>query len=317
MVADDSPSPLWKFVTDHQLVFGAEVLTKLDEIDLKIFYDLCRASREVVIRSKIELNNEKRFVEDVKSKREAALAWDNYRFGERDRIGRKFTQERFCYRVAEAKNLDYLKWAREVKRCAWDQDTIISAASQGNLDMVKYCVENGCPMDAEACSCSAFEGHLDVLKYLHEHGCPWDSDTCRWARAQDHFDCLIYAIQNQCPGFEQQCAWDEDTIISAASQGNLDMVKYCVENGCPMDAEACSCSAFEGHLDVLKYLHEHDCPWDSDTCYYAHENNHIDCLNYAIQNQCPGFERFDPEHPHYDPPVYSDEGEEEGEDVWT
>jgi hypothetical protein len=229
MVADDSPLPLWKFVTDHQLVFGAEVLTKLDEIDLKIFYDLCRASREVVIRSKIELNNEKRFVEDVKSKREAALAWDNYRFGERDRIGRKFTQERFCYRV----------------------------------------------------------------------------------------DCLNYAIQNQCPGFEQQCAWDEDTIISAASQGNLDMVKYCVENGCPMDAEACSCSAFEGHLDVLKYLHEHDCPWDSDTCYYAHENNHIDCLNYAIQNQCPGFERFDPEHPHYDPPVYSDEGEEEGEDVWT
>jgi hypothetical protein len=30
----DDRSPLWKFVTDHPLVFGAEVLTKLDEIDI-------------------------------------------------------------------------------------------------------------------------------------------------------------------------------------------------------------------------------------------------------------------------------------------
>ena len=56
---------------------------------MKIFYDLCRASREVVIRSKIELNNEIRIVADVKSMQELALAWDNYRFGERDRYKRR------------------------------------------------------------------------------------------------------------------------------------------------------------------------------------------------------------------------------------
>uniref|UniRef100_UPI0019698732 hypothetical protein n=1 Tax=Pseudomonas aeruginosa TaxID=287 RepID=UPI0019698732 len=57
-------------------VFGAEVLTKLDEFDLKIFYDLCRASREVVIRSKIELSNKKRYVFWVKSMQELELAWE-------------------------------------------------------------------------------------------------------------------------------------------------------------------------------------------------------------------------------------------------
>ena len=59
------------------------------EFDLKIFYDLCRASRAVVIRSKIELNNKKRYVKHVKSMQELALAWDNYRFGERDRYKRR------------------------------------------------------------------------------------------------------------------------------------------------------------------------------------------------------------------------------------
>jgi len=46
------------------------------------------------------------------------------------------------------------------------------AAKQGNLAMVKYCVDNGCPMDEEACIVAASEGHLDVLKYLHENDCP-------------------------------------------------------------------------------------------------------------------------------------------------
>ena len=68
--------------------------------------------------------------------------------------------------------------------------------------MVKYCVENGCPMDEEACSNAAKKGHLDVLKYLHEHGCPWDSKTCQYAHDCIHIDCLNYAIEHECPGFE-------------------------------------------------------------------------------------------------------------------
>ena len=179
MIEDNSPTPLWKFVTDHPLVFGAEVLTKFDEFDLKIFYDLCRASREVVIRSNIELNNEERYVEDVKSMQEVELAWDNYRWGEEDVHGGEMTQERFCYQVARTKNLDFLKWAREVKQCAWNNETIDWAANQGNLEMVKYCVENNCPMNEKACAHAADEGHLDVLKYLYEHDCPWDSSTCQ------------------------------------------------------------------------------------------------------------------------------------------
>jgi hypothetical protein len=203
MMSSDAtaPTPLWKFVTDHPLVFGAEVLTKFDEIDLKIFYDLCRASRDVVIRSKIELNNERRYVEDVKSMQELALAWDNYRLGEKNRYGDEMTQERFCSRVAQTNNLDFLKWAREVKQCAWDSITIIQAAYQGSLEMVKYCVENNCPMDASACSVAALTGHLDVLKYLREHGCPWKSDTLHGADANDHIDCLNYAIEQKCPGW--------------------------------------------------------------------------------------------------------------------
>ena len=69
--------------------------------------------------------------------------------------------------------------------------------------MVKYCVENGCPMSAWACEYAAREGHLDVLKYLHENDCPWDWFACSYAHGKNHVDCLNYLIEQKCPGFEQ------------------------------------------------------------------------------------------------------------------
>ena len=69
--------------------------------------------------------------------------------------------------------------------------------------MVKYCVENECPMYEEACNLAAAEGHLDVLKYLHENDCPWSSSACYFAHLYNRIDCLNYLIEQKCPGFEE------------------------------------------------------------------------------------------------------------------
>ena len=53
----------------------------------------------------------------------------------------------FCSRVAKTNKLELLKWAREEKNCEWDIMTINRAAQQGNLEMVKYCVANECPIN--------------------------------------------------------------------------------------------------------------------------------------------------------------------------
>ena len=156
--------------------------------------------------------------------------------------------------------LELLKWAREEKKCWWDELTINTAAEQGNLEMVKYCVANECPIDKEACANAAHKGHLECLKYLREEAkAPWDAGTGIWAAENGHLHILEYLVER----------------------------KYDKYGVC-----ACWCAAMNGHLDCLKYLHETakapwSAPWSSWAVRYAHENKHTECLQYLLDNNCP------------------------------
>jgi len=78
-------------------------------------------------------------------------------------------QAYFCVQVAATNKLEFLKWAREVKHCEWDEKTITAAALIGNLEMLKYCFSNGCPYDeVESCKAAACKGHLDCVRFLFD-----------------------------------------------------------------------------------------------------------------------------------------------------
>jgi hypothetical protein len=198
---DDVTAPIWKFVVDYPDIFERHVLKSgyLNGTDLKFFYGTNTDTRLAIKRANIEL--QKKFkIEEMSSISQLEFAWDNYHWDE-DEDEDEGAQKWFCQRVARTNKLEYLVWLREVKNCDWDTLTLERAARLGNLAMVKYCVENGCPMHAYAYSSAASEGHLDVLKYLHENDCPWDWFACSYAHFNNHIDCLSYLIEQKCPGF--------------------------------------------------------------------------------------------------------------------
>ena len=162
----------------------------------------------------------------------------------------------FCVRVARTNKLDLLKWAREEKKCKWDEKTITAAAHQGNLEMVKYFVANECPIDMNACAFAAIRGQLECLKYLHE---------------------------------EVKAPWTSGTAAFAALIGQLQILKYLVEREYDeYDEDACEWAAADGHLDCLKYLHETaKAPWDENAVREARKNYHPECVQYCLDNDCP------------------------------
>jgi hypothetical protein len=243
---------LWDLVVKCDDICFTHVLPRLDSNDLKFLYEVNTETRKLMKRSTREGELKKKFkVNEMSSISTLEVALENKSLWPSD-----WTERDFCLEVAQTNKLELLEWAREEKKCEWNGKTINAAAGQGNLEMIKYCVANECPLDVRACAEAARYGHLEILKYLRE---------------------------------EVKAPWDLNTAICAALNGHLHIFEYLVERKFDKyDVWACECAAEKGHLDCLKYLHETaKAPWDEDALYFAHENNHTECVQYLLDNNCP------------------------------
>ena len=184
--------------------------------------------------------------------------WNNFLWGEKGDRGRVMDQAWFCEQVAATNKLEFLEWAREVKQCEWDEETIIAAVSFGNLEMLKYCFSNGCPCDKEkSCERAAIKGHLDCVRFLFDKVKP-SRDT------------------------------EEDAAHQAAGYGRINILKYLIEERKIFYAVKLDCVATAtrfGKLDCLKYLVE-EARVPLDNCRYiafARYYEQPECENYLLE----------------------------------
>ena len=142
----------------------------------------------------------------------------------------KRSRERLCvaYKICDFFTKSTLFWALE--KCSEKKERFCEKmALNGNLVLLQYLHDKGCPLDKVTCSAAAVSGgHLECLKYLHEIGCPWDEWTCTEAARGGHLECLKYLHEEGCP-------WDEWTCTEAAGGGHLECLKYLHDEGCPWD----------------------------------------------------------------------------------
>ena len=249
---------LWDVIVNNDDITFTHILPRLNSSDVKFLYGVNSETRKLIKRSSRKGELKEKFkVEEMSSISTLEVAWEHFPWYEYDYdVEEEMDETYFCWKVAKTNKLELLKWIREEKKCEWDEDTINVAAEQGNLEMVKYCVANECPVDTYACACAASKGHLECLKYLHEEAkAPWDSATANVSAANGHLHILEYLVERKYDKF---------------------------------DAYACELAAREGHLDCLKYLHETaKAPWDYRAVRDAHENNQTECLQYLLDNDCP------------------------------
>ena len=243
---------LWDLIVNNDDICFKHISPRLNQTDLKFLYDVNTETRKLIKRSSRKRELKKGFkVREMSSISTLEVAWEN-----RSLCWRK-DEEYFCWQVAQTNKLELLKWAREEKKCEWDEWTINAAAEQGNLEMVKYCVANECPIDEVACACAASEGHLECLKYLHEEvKAPWGPQTANWAAENGHLHILEYLVKRKYDGYDER---------------------------------ACGNAATKGHLDCLKYLRETaKAPWSSGAFAFGNfPNDHPECVRYLLDNNCP------------------------------
>ncbi|CAL6399967.1 unnamed protein product [Bathycoccus prasinos] len=257
------PTKLWTgLVLHHKDVFVSHVISKLNETDRWFFAKANSESSGVLEYAGVDASGLRRAVHEYTSISTLEWAWNHMDWGEKDTQGNVVDQAWFCWQVALTNKLEFLKWAREVKHCGWDESTIKVAADIGNLEMLKYCFSNGCPCDEEkSCEQAAIGGHLDCLRFLVDKVKP-SRDT------------------------------EGKAAIQASGYGRINILKYLVEERKISDEVKPLCvatAAGYGYLDCLKYLiEEARAPLDLwSYIAWARYREHHECENYLLEKECP------------------------------
>jgi hypothetical protein len=257
------PTKIWTgLVLHHKDVFVSHVLSKLNRTDRFFFSEVNSESQDVLKYAGVDVSKLRLIVYECSSVSTLELVWNHMPWGKKDGDGNVLDQAGFCKQVAGTNKLEFLKWAREVKHCEWDEETIKEAAHKGNLEMLKYCFSNDCPCDEEeSCVQAAIEGHLDCVRFLFDKVKP-SRDT------------------------------EKEAAQQAACGGHVEILKYFVDTRKISDEVKSDCvgnTTMYGQLDCLKYLVEeakvplHDWRYIASARYYEH----TDCLNYFLEKGCP------------------------------
>jgi hypothetical protein len=286
-LCSSSSSPIWNgLVLHHKDVFVSHVIPKLNTTDRCFFSEVSRESRGVLEYAGVNVSKLCWNVHECSSISTLEWMWNNIPWGKKDKRGRVMNQVTFCAGVAATNKLEFLKWAREVKQCEWDERTIKAAAFKANLEILKYCFSNGCPCEEkEACTQAAAGGHLDCLRFL--------VDKVQPSR-----------------GTEMQAAGE------AACGGHVEILKYFVEERKMIEEVGkftlVSGAAKYGQIDCLKYLiEEAKVPPHAWHVAHARYYEHPDCVNYLLEKGSP--EPTDEDYARFVRRVQSKSGQQSGD----
>ena len=141
----------------------------------------------------------------------------------------RWCDQHFIAKCCELGDIKFLKWARETMRLDWDKETIMAVIAFGNLEMLKYCFDNGCPLiyrhpvdDVWHWNCEL----KDVKEKIGECGI---LSACAYS---GNMEMMKYLVEER-----KEVPWDKYTVHRACGKNNKDesMLKYCWENGCPLN----------------------------------------------------------------------------------
>ena len=182
-------------------------------------------------------------------------------------------------------------------------DVISWASRYGNLEFIKFIVENNIQWNKEikilnnAVSWASFGGHLEVIKYLIEKGGKIGIDSIQNASLGGHLKVIKYLIG-------KGGKITDDAIPYASKNGHLEVIKYFVKTGSKITLDALYDSVKNCHLEVIKYFIEEtgliptyginyvsngfgSCEKKIEVIKYLIENGvkiTIDAIKYAINN---------------------------------
>lgn len=157
-----------------------------------------------------------------------------------------------------------------------DARSTAAAAKRGFLKVLRWLMDQGCPIDGTALSEAARSGHVDCLRYLYKAGCACDANVYQACVEGGSVACLTYLEQIGCPR-------SPNAALSAVRKGHADMLRHLHQAGARLHPVMCIEAVNAGSVACLRYLCARGCLTDIDACSKAAESgwgNRASCERY-------------------------------------
>jgi hypothetical protein len=113
------------------------------------------------------------------------------------------------------------------KKIKLDKYLFNDAVWCGNIRLMKWLLESGCPWNDWTFRYAAEHGNLENMKWLKTNGCPWNDWTFRYAAEHGNLENMKWLKTNGCP-------WNDWTFTYAAEHGSLENMKWLLKK-CPLE----------------------------------------------------------------------------------
>jgi hypothetical protein len=186
-----------------------------------------------------------------------------------------------CNEIAESGNLRLLVWARE-SGCPWNELTCTNAAWNGHLLVLKWLHEAGYPLNESICWNAAENGQLEVLQWARQVGCLDETShglACRYAAKGGQLEVLKWLYEIECVEYESMWQY-------AAEKGHLEVLQWAHRAGHISEAHnepICQHAAKGGHLVILQWAYRVgrlDEAMYGSICRCAAKNGHTKILRW-------------------------------------
>ena len=187
------------------------------------------------------------------------------------------------------------------------------AVGEGELDLVKYAVNNGASITAYggngALRKAAAKGYLDMVKFLVEKGADIHQNILQYAADGCHLSVVKYLVENgvrtenilQFSGNLQVAEYlvehganivteKDDALKYAAFKGRLEFLRWLIDNGANIRVYGdypLRAAASQGHFEVVKYLVENGADvhaGQDDALSAASEKGYLEIVKYLVEH---------------------------------
>lgn len=154
------------------------------------------------------------------------------------------------------------------------------AVDKGNKNIIRWAIAEGEKLEPYLFHIAAQSGNIGMIEWLMDLGCPMDAQAMIGAIRGDHFDTLKWLDTNGFPTSKY-------VLDEMACFGNKTMLSWAIiDQEWPLDAVACAGAARGGHLEILKWLRSLGCPWDGFTTRAAALGGHKEVYDWVVEHGC-------------------------------